>query len=243
MTEAESYSREPTYRDSLARIPQRHASRPERRRPEASSHSQHSLNEVDAPGPVQNRLDDSGWHRDAHLEDENSLESAPTPPSFRTRPSSSPPSSPQRNSHSPIATKLYIISHLIFFSIWGTLARLGMQWLTFYPGAPLVTPVLWANVGGSFVMGFLSEDRQVFREEWGLENIDIHTREKALEQERSDPDAAKKAHGKTKKTIPLYIGLATGFCGSFTSFSSFMRDVFLALSNDLPTPVNHPYAN
>jgi CrcB protein len=242
MTEVKSHSREPTtYGDNLARVPQRHASRPERRRPEASTHSQHSLNEVDAPEHVQNRQDDSAWHRDAHLED-NSLESAPTPPSFRTRPSSSPPSSPQRNPRSPIATQLYIISHLIFFSLWGTLARLGVQWLTFYPGAPLVTPVLWANVGGSIVMGFLSEDRRLFREEWGLDNIDAHTREKALEQERSDPDAAKKAHGKTKKTIPLYIGLATGFCGSFTSFSSFMRDVFLALSNDLPTPVNHPYA-
>jgi CrcB protein len=241
MTEAESRSREPTYGDNSARIPQRHASRPERRRPEASTHSQHSLNEVDAPEPVQNRQDDSAWHRDAHLEDE-SVEFAPTPPSFRTRHSSSPPSSPQRNPRSPIATQIYIVSHLVFFSLWGTLARLGVQWLTFYPDAPLVTPVLWANVGGSFVMGFLSEDRRLFREEWGLDNIDSHTREKALEQERSDPDAAKKEHAKTKKTIPLYIGLATGFCGSFTSFSSFMRDVFLALSNNLPTPVNHPYS-
>ncbi|OMP83743.1 UPF0695 membrane protein [Diplodia seriata] len=52
---------------------------------------------------------------------------------------------------------------------------------------------------------------------------------------------AKAAHGMVKKTIPLYIGLATGFCGSFTSYSSFMRDVFLALSNDLPAPFNHPF--
>ncbi len=51
-----------------------------------------------------------------------------------------------------------------------------------------------------------------------------------------DLTAAKKAHVATKKTIPLYIGLATGFCGSFTSFSSFIRDAFLALSNDLVTP-------
>lgn len=42
-----------------------------------------------------------------------------------------------------------------------------------------------------------------------------------------------KSHAAVKKTIPLYIGLATGFCGSLTSFSSFIRDVFLALSNDL----------
>jgi fluoride exporter len=52
--------------------------------------------------------------------------------------------------------------------------------------------------------------------------------------------ATKKAHGTVKKTIPLYIGLATGFCGSFTSFSGFMRDSFLAMSNDLDAPLYHP---
>jgi CrcB protein len=41
---------------------------------------------------------------------------------------------------------------------------------------------------------------------------------------------------KVKKTIPLFIGLATGFCGSFTSFSSLIRDAFLALTNDLASP-------
>ena len=44
------------------------------------------------------------------------------------------------------------------------------------------------------------------------------------------------AHGKVKKTIPLFIGLAVGFCGCFTSFSSFIRDAFLASLNDLPDP-------
>ncbi|KAH0141224.1 hypothetical protein KCU67_g14584, partial [Aureobasidium melanogenum] len=141
MSEAASHSREPTYLDYHARTPQRHASTSGRNRPEASPHSQQlSLNQVDAPEPVQNRPGDSAWHRQTHLEDE-SLESAPTPPSFRTRPSSSPPS-PRRHPPSTIATQLYIVSHLVFFSLWGTLARLGMQWLTFYPGAPLVTPVL-----------------------------------------------------------------------------------------------------
>ena len=56
-------------------------------------------------------------------------------------------------------------------------------------------------------MGFLAEDRRLFREEWGLENMDAHTREKALEQEKTDLEAAKKAHAKTKKTIPLYLSL------------------------------------
>lgn len=214
--------------------------------------SNEGVNELRAPEPVQNRGDSSGWVRQGHMEDEqdehdnrsqqssrnSSRVSALPPPSFRTRQSQAdgaftgPPVS-------SLATSLYVYSYLIFFSILGTLARLGVQWLTFYPGAPLVTDVTWANVGGSLIMGFLSEDRQFFREEWGQPN-DSAMAENQLDFEKADQEAAKKKHAKVKKTIPLYIGLATGFCGSFTSFSSFMRDVFLALSNNLPTPDNHP---
>ncbi|KAK1701684.1 CrcB-like protein-domain-containing protein [Colletotrichum lupini] len=123
---------------------------------------------------------------------------------------------------SRLATELYTLSHLVFFAIFGTIARLGLQALTLYPGAPVSFGVLWANVGGSLVMGFLIEDRKLFKQEWddGAASSDLA--------------AAKKAHLATKKTIPLYIGLSTGFCGSFTSFSSFIRDVFLAMINDLP---------
>ncbi|KAJ5257062.1 hypothetical protein N7478_013166 [Penicillium angulare] len=116
------------------------------------------------------------------------------------------------------ATYLYTVSHLIFFAILGTLARLGLQALTFYTGAPVITGVLWANVTGSLVMGFLVEDKILFKEEWGAHNSSAPG-QKAI-----------------KKTIPLYIGLTTGFCGCCTSFSSFIRDVFLALSNSLPDP-------
>ncbi|EMC98475.1 hypothetical protein BAUCODRAFT_32520 [Baudoinia panamericana UAMH 10762] len=135
-------------------------------------------------------------------------------------------------------TELYTISYLIFFAILGTLARLGMQWLTFYPGAPIVTPVIWANFAGSLFLGFLAEDQGLFSDSWS---------ERRYEGEKPTPggdlDAAVKAErSKRKKAIPLYIGLATGFCGSFTSFSSFARDFFLALSNSLPTPINHPSA-
>lgn len=147
------------------------------------------------------------------------------------------------------ATQLYVISYLVLFSFFGTLARLGLQAITFYAGAPVTFSVLWANLGGSLLMGFLSEDRMLFKEEWGGSTYDQMV-EKARRQARNeggtrseevvDLQAAKKAHMATKKTIPLYIGLATGFCGCFTSFSSFIRDVFLALSNDLPTPLSHP---
>lgn len=109
-----------------------------------------------------------------------------------------------------------IVGYLIFFSIAGTILRLAIQCLTFYPGTPVNTSVLWANVGGSFIMGFLSQDQELFRVD------DSHTAQAAT---------------KHKKTIPLYIGLTTGFCGSLTSFSAFIRDVFLALSNDLAVPL------
>lgn len=149
---------------------------------------------------------------------------------------------------SKLATQLYVVSYLILFSFLGTLARVGLQALTFYPGAPVAFSELWANLGGSIFMGFLSEDRMLFRDEWGTptyhQQIQNANRQRQDVESSSGPpvdlEAAKKAHSATKKTIPLYVGLATGFCGCFTSFSSFMRDVFLALSNDLPTPLNHP---
>ncbi|KAF3043011.1 hypothetical protein E8E12_010096 [Didymella heteroderae] len=153
---------------------------------------------------------------------------------------------PQAQRRSRLLTEVYTVCFLIFFAIWGTLARLGLQALTFYPGAPVVFSELWANVAGTFVMGFLAEDMRLFRSEWesagGVAGIAQPADQPAsghepLEKQRS---LDKKGHAKTKKTIPLYIGLTTGFCGSFTSFSSFMRDVFLGLSNDLPAPKYHP---
>jgi fluoride exporter len=133
---------------------------------------------------------------------------------------------------SSFATQLYIISYLIFFSILGTAARVGLKHLCFYAGAPIDIPIVWANFAGCFVLGFLLEDRNIFLEGWGHSptGSPVNTLEKAREN-----------HLNIKKTIPLYIGLATGFCGSLTSFSSFMLDSFLAMSNNLPTPVNHPY--
>lgn len=138
------------------------------------------------------------------------------------------------------ATTLYTVSHLIFFSILGTLARLGVEVITSYPSAPVTSPVLWSNLAGSFLLGFLNEDQQIFREEWGIfsspEDWSFYP---TTTTESNNPDtlqAALQNHGKAKKTIPLFIGIATGFCGSFTSFSSFIRDVFLALANTLPSP-------
>ncbi|EED12883.1 chromosome condensation protein (CrcB), putative [Talaromyces stipitatus ATCC 10500] len=136
------------------------------------------------------------------------------------------------------ATRLYTISYLVFFAIWGTLARLGVQALTTYPGAPVLTGVLWANVGGCILMGFFIEDRNIFREEWGQPTNPGKSQNprRRLPSTASAQERWLKTHKTVKKSIPLYIGLTTGFCGSFTSFSSFMRDAFLALSNDLVDP-------
>jgi fluoride ion exporter CrcB/FEX len=138
---------------------------------------------------------------------------------------------------------VYTISYLILFAIIGTLARLGLQALTFFLGASIVFLELWANFAGTVVMGFLMEDRKLFLEEWGTPvyaNERLRARYYLEDETRSvDLAAAKKAHGATKKIILLYIGLATGFCGSFTSFLSFIRDTFLALSNDLLTPLGY----
>lgn len=147
---------------------------------------------------------------------------------------------------SKFATQLFTLSYLIFFAILGTLARVGLKALTSYPGAPAIFTVLWANFGGSLVMGYLVEDRNLFRLE--RESDDDGQLEKQAKPKKADEENgsgsdqatyladAKKAQMAVKKTIPLYIGLATGFCGSFTSFSSFIADAFLAISNNLVTP-------
>jgi len=135
---------------------------------------------------------------------------------------------------SRLATHVYTVSYLILFSLLGTLARLGLQALTSYPGAPVTVSSVWPNFAGSTFIGFLAEERMLFRSHPTYEK----QLRKARDRDPGDdgvPDLAA-AYASTKRTIPLYIGLATGFCGSFTSFSSFIRDAFLALSDDLSTP-------
>ena len=217
-----------------------------------------NLDELVTPSPVQN-LDEGTNYLHTSLEEAKSQEYELQRNQERERRNSIAKGEAPRdkkdeekgvNEVSRSATQLYVISYLVFFSFLGTLARLGLQAITFYTGAPVVFSVLWANFGGSLLMGFLSEDRMLFKEEWGTPTYDQEV-QKARNSRQDDEtasgfdqaidlQAAKKAHSAVKKTIPLYIGLATGFCGCFTSFSSFIRDAFLALSNDLPTPLSHP---
>ncbi|KAF7714286.1 Uncharacterized protein PECH_000413 [Penicillium ucsense] len=179
-----------------------------------------ALTETTAPQPVAATASQrQQWYSRRPAEDTTPVDSAPAP------------------SVSKRATQLYTISYLVFFSIFGTLARLGLQALTFYTGAPVVTGVIWANVTGSFVMGFLIEDRKLFQQEWG-HSPTSPSQHAASRKSETKHDAAQRiqSHKAVKKTIPLYIGLTTGFCGCCTSFSSFLRDVFLALANQLPDP-------
>lgn len=131
-------------------------------------------------------------------------------------------------------TEFYVVGHLIFFAILGTLSRLGVEAINTYSGAPVVSSVLWANVGGSLIFGFLVEDRRLFKEEWG-KHLDRWSFKPLGDDEQNESTLTEVArkHLKVKKTLPLYIGLSTGFCGSFTSFSTFLRDAFLGLSGQL----------
>jgi fluoride ion exporter CrcB/FEX len=209
-----------------------------------------NLDEVAGASPVQNP-EEASVYRHKSLEEVRSQEQQDR--RRRSRSGSTPPDTrgarqaekgePEQSSHSKVsrlATQIYTLSYLTLFSILGTLARLGLQALTSYPGAPVIFSSVWPNFAGSLVMGFLAEDRMLFSREWGVPTYAEELRRAAMNDEEGGAAmglaAAKKAHATAKKTIPLYIGLATGFCGSFTSFSSFVRDVFLAMSNDLAGP-------
>ncbi|GIK07246.1 hypothetical protein Aspvir_002904 [Aspergillus viridinutans] len=196
-----------------------------------------NLNEVAAPPRVYDPSEKS-VRQDGYLENqlpERGDESHPSPRETRNEFDhvQSPAVDPEekRLKHKYILKFLrvmYVVSYLILFSIIGTLLRLVIESLAFYPGTPVNTSVLWANVGGSMVMGFLSEDQELFR----FESVESSIPEPARNNP-SERAAHLKAH---KKTVPLYIGLTTGFCGSLTSFSAFIRDVFLALSNNIAVP-------
>lgn len=194
---------------------------PARRRPPQETRTDEDLplSEATAPAPISQ--DPSQRQLWAPSGPSPELEK---PPSGPVEPTREEPPSPRLSKQ---ATHLFTLSYLIFFSIFGTLARIGLEALAFYPGAPVITGILWPNVGGSLLMGFFLEDKNIFREEWGHSCTQ--------DEDKTEHEKAKN-HKSVKKTIPMYIGLTTGFCGCFTSFSTFMRDVFLALSNDLPNP-------
>ena len=108
------------------------------------------------------------------------------------------PDLPQKSFRQRIYDDIVVGSWIIFSSIWGSLARIGLSALSTYPGQP-VFALIWSQFLGCAVMGFLLQDKTLFP--------------------------------KDDRYVPLYIGLTTGFCGSITSFSSFIWNCFQALAN------------
>ena len=108
------------------------------------------------------------------------------------------PDLPEKSFRQQIYDDIVVGSWIIFSSIWGSLARIGLSALSTYPGQP-VFPLIWSQFVGCAVMGFLLQDKTLFP--------------------------------KDDRYVPLYIGLTTGFCGSLTSFSSFIWNCFQALAN------------
>lgn len=193
------------------------------------------LDELAAPAPDENP-NEQGFYQHESLESHRRQ----TKEQIETEQEQQP--APSRTSQ--WLTQLYIFSYLIFFSIFGVLARIGLQALTVYPGALIANTDLWANIGGSFTMGMLREDRMLFRRHWKQE-MEKARREASSSSddpvaEKNDKDledTARKSFTSTKGGIPAYVGLTVGFCGSFTSFASICRDAFLAISNNLNTAV------
>ena len=218
-----------------------------------------NLNELRAPGPIENPSE-------GHIYRHHSLEERVRRASRASAlPTETIPTLDEERVHPPRTsdvagairasrwqTELFTVSYLVVFSFLGTLARLGLQSLTQYPGAPVTFGILWANFAGTAVLGFLTESAQLLHDrhagdvkslssrrgtprESGIMLDSIPPTDAESGGESSESDDAPAAAPPT----PFFIGLASGFCGSFTSFSSFMLDAFLAMTNALPAPAYH----
>lgn len=141
-----------------------------------------------------------------------SLESA-LPEGFRTEKSTEEHAPQQPNL---VRTMLNIANG----AIWGVLARKGLTALTTYDGAYL-GGVVWANFAACFVMGMA---------------IGSETLWEAL------LDAKEPARYAGKGAVPLYVGITTGFCGTCSSFSSFVLEAFNKAANTLPHTYGYPNA-
>ena len=133
-----------------------------------------------------------------------------------------------------LADKFSALGYLIMFSMLGTLARIGLGRLTFYPGAPVSSSVLWANLTGCFLIGILAHEKQLLDHKLPSAQYQ-HT--VIGSQRYDDGNGEKRSDGAgtaANASNSFYIGLTVGFCGSFTSFSGLMHDAFLAISADLP---------
>lgn len=94
-----------------------------------------------------------------------------------------------------------------FFAMAGSLVRIGLERLTTFPGSAY-GGVLWANFCGCILMGYFVKSSRLFGP-------------------LLDGSAKRMTRSYTGiGEIPLYVALTTGFCGSITSFSSFISQLF-----------------
>lgn len=112
-------------------------------------------------------------------------------------------------------------SLIAFAAIWGTLAREGLNAVGSFDGQPLAEPILWAQAVGCLIMG------------WAAANKGMLDRPRAVKLTASGTDLFGNGavRGKTLPTLGLHVALSTGFCGSVTTFSTWILQDFLAFSN------------
>ncbi|CAK9441995.1 uncharacterized protein LODBEIA_P58020 [Lodderomyces beijingensis] len=110
---------------------------------------------------------------------------------------------------------LPIILNIVHGAVWGVLARKGLMNLTTYSGSYL-SGVIWANFTACLVMGLSIEGDGL----WLF----------LLEHEVYS----------NKGSIPVYTGITTGFCGTLSSFSTVILDLFNRCANTVPGSDYHP---
>ncbi|KAH8901893.1 hypothetical protein BR93DRAFT_858832, partial [Coniochaeta sp. PMI_546] len=148
-------------------------------------------------------------------------------------------------------TSVFISANLVVFSILGTLARLGLSALTAYTAGPVRFGSLWPNFAGSLILGFLSEGAELFHHPRAARSLSREAPNAKNDSDRRSPSDTEDSVGGTQEKevpvaagtplpVPLYIGLATGFCGSLTSYSAFMRDSFETLAGMLGSATPRP---
>lgn len=101
-------------------------------------------------------------------------------------------------------------------AVWGVLARKGLMVLTTYDGM-FLGGVIWANFTACVVMGMFV----------ALDRVWCRLTEHAFAN---------------KSVIPIYVGVTTGFCGTCSSFSTFILECFNKAANTLPEQYNYPTA-
>jgi fluoride ion exporter CrcB/FEX len=104
--------------------------------------------------------------------------------------------------------------NIAVFAMAGAIAREGIEHLTLFHGSFTESGLVWANFGGCIVMGWVNATNL-------FENVE-------------------KERGVTKKQLPLFLGIGTGFCGSLTSFSTLMLEGFLYGANQNDTKLGYP---